>query len=64
MRRMLFPLAAIGCAIAAIMLIWAWSTDRFLIDDCRDAGGRWNAETRVCELSAGLLRQARVSPRR
>ena len=63
MRRLLFPLAVLLCITLAAFLAWAWSTDFFLVRQCTGAGGTWNVDQRVCELSAGPVRQVTVSPR-
>lgn len=64
MRRHLFTALALLVAALAALLIWAWATDFFLIDDCLDAGGRWNEETRTCELGVTPAPAAFASLRR
>jgi hypothetical protein len=56
MRRLLFPLLVLSTVVLVALLAWLWSSDYILVDKCLDAGGRWNAATRICEL--------RISPAR
>ena len=53
MRRLAFPFAAIGTLALAALLVWLWATDYVPAAKCRNAGGTWNADTRICELSPG-----------
>lgn len=56
MRRRLFPLLVLLVLVLAALLVWTWSTDAVLKAKCRNAGGAWDANARVCVL--------RVSPAR
>lgn len=54
------PLLAISVLIAlAAGLVWLWQSDYMLKDECLDHGGRWDAESRVCQISAGSYRVER-----
>ena len=49
-------IAALVCTAILAGILWLWWIDYPLIDDCRDHGGQWNADTRVCELKGGTYR--------
>ena len=50
MRRWLFPMLVFLTTALGALLVWLWWSDTILIDKCLDAGGRWDAEARVCAL--------------
>ncbi|WP_199560107.1 hypothetical protein [Sphingomonas psychrotolerans] len=56
MRRLLFPLLVLLTVALAALLAWLWWSDYILVDKCLDAGGLWNAGTRICELQVTTIR--------
>lgn len=49
-------LLVIALLLFTALVAWMWWSDWFLIDDCADIHGRWNAIDRVCEISATSAR--------
>jgi hypothetical protein len=56
MRRRLFPLLVLFTVALAALLAWLWWSDYIPVDKCLDAGGLWNAATRICELPVTTIR--------
>lgn len=48
----LLPALLLVLALAAAALLYLWWSDWFLIDDCRDMGGAWDADLRICAIDA------------
>lgn len=61
--RFAFAFLAVS-VIAAVAVIWLWWSDAWLIHQCHTAGGSWNADTRICAISAGPTRESPASPHR